>query len=193
MKRDELSGARRLPDTDNSDGETITTDAAGEALLRRLVEGSHRRRPHEPAGEPVASTVVGTIMALTEQGRVPLVVYPRMPGVAALRARSAIDLDARHIGHSIILNFDGGDPLKPLVVGRLIHEHARAPEVQSSFVDLDVDGEALIISAGRRVVIRCGRASIALDANGQVTIRGESIISEAVGANHVRGGSVQLN
>jgi hypothetical protein len=193
MNRDDSIEALGFGDPESADLESAIDDARGGELLRCLL-GSTRpdlSTRNAPASLPCA--IVGQIAALIEQGRVPLVVYPGMPGAAALRARSTIDLDRRHLGHRVVLNFEDGDPTRPIVMGRLVHEHARVPPGPPAAVELDADDQTLVISVDRRLVLRCGRASIMLEADGRVIVRGESIISQAVGANHVCGGSVQLN
>ena len=57
----------------------------------------------------------------------------------------------------------------------------------------ETDGQRLVVEAGREVVLRCGKASLTLTADGRVTIRGAEILSRASGANRVQGGSIQLN
>jgi hypothetical protein len=51
----------------------------------------------------------------------------------------------------------------------------------------------MVVSAKHELVLRCGRASITLDSDGKVTIRGTQVVSHASGVNLIRGGSVQLN
>lgn len=60
-------------------------------------------------------------------------------------------------------------------------------------LEVDVDGRCLTISASEQVVLRCGQASITLDASGRVAIRGTKVVSRASGANKIRGGTVHIN
>jgi Domain of unknown function (DUF6484) len=57
----------------------------------------------------------------------------------------------------------------------------------------EVGEDELIIENDRKVVLRCGRASITLRPDGSISIRGGQILSRADGANRVQGATVQLN
>ncbi|WP_166873289.1 DUF2345 domain-containing protein [Massilia mucilaginosa] len=54
------------------------------------------------------------------------------------------------------------------------------------------DGEIVLV-AHRRMTLMCGAASITLDAQGNIEIRGKHILSRAAGQNRVKGASVSLN
>ena len=56
-----------------------------------------------------------------------------------------------------------------------------------------VDGERLVFTAEREIVLRCGNASITLTRAGKVLITGEYVLTRARGVNRIRGGSVQIN
>jgi hypothetical protein len=54
--------------------------------------------------------------------------------------------------------------------------------------------EVLIVLSGQKeVVLRCGKASIALTADGTVVIKGARLLSSAAGSHRIKGGSVQIN
>lgn len=65
--------------------------------------------------------------------------------------------------------------------------------VQPATPEVEADGERLVIEAGREMVLRCGKASITMTADGRVTIRGTQVLSRSEGPNRVQGASVQLN
>jgi hypothetical protein len=56
-----------------------------------------------------------------------------------------------------------------------------------------VDAERIILSGKREVVLRCGKASILLAADGSVVIKGAKLIISATGVHRIRGGAVQIN
>jgi len=60
-------------------------------------------------------------------------------------------------------------------------------------VEVDADGERMIVSAKEQVVLRCGKASITLTKTGKVLIEGAYISSRSTGVNRIKGGSIQLN
>jgi hypothetical protein len=60
-------------------------------------------------------------------------------------------------------------------------------------VEVDADGERMIVSAKEQLVLRCGKASITLTKAGKVLIKGSYLLSRSSGVNRIKGGSVQLN
>jgi hypothetical protein len=80
--------------------------------------------------------------------------------------------------------FEEGDPSRPLVLGRLLEP--AGPEVLR-------DGERVRVTASERIELRVGKASIIMEKDGRITIRGSYVTSHASATNRVRGGSVHLN
>jgi hypothetical protein len=56
-----------------------------------------------------------------------------------------------------------------------------------------VDGERLVLRAGREIEIRCGDASIVLTKAGKVLIKGTFVLSRSRGANKIKGAHVAIN
>ena len=150
-------------------------------------------RHRDPAGLPSAGVVVGELIALTDEGRTPLVVYAGQKGSAAVHARTAIDLHGADIGRQVVLVFENGDRAKPIAVGVLRQSNGWPSEQTPRQVEVDVDGERLIVSAAEQLVLRCGKSSITLTRAGKILIQGSYILSRSSGVNRVKGGSVQLN
>jgi hypothetical protein len=141
----------------------------------------------------IDGVVVGTLVALADNGATPLVTYAGQPGTAALAARTTVDLHGPHIGRDAVLMFEAGDPARPIIVGCLRHAGDRSlPELPGQ-VEVDTDGERLVISAKQGLVLRCGKASVTLSPEGKIAIRGTHVVSHASGVNRIKGGSVQLN
>jgi hypothetical protein len=136
--------------------------------------------------------VVGELVAIAGDGLVPMVVHPGQPGTAALAARSVVDLRSEHIGQPVVLLFEEGDPARPLVMG-VIRQEAPAPLRAAAAVDVDADGERLVVTAKDQLVLRCGKARITLTKAGKVLIEGAYVSSRSTGVNRVKGGSVQIN
>jgi hypothetical protein len=97
--------------------------------------------------------------------------------------------------------FEEGDPRKPLVMGLL---QQRQKEAQPSLpgdapitprmpIVGEVDGDRLVLTAEREIVLRCGKASITLTMAGKVIIAGEYVLSRATGMNRIKGAAVQIN
>jgi hypothetical protein len=141
----------------------------------------------------IHGVLVGRLVALAEDGLTPLVSFPAQPGTTALPARSTVDLQPAHIGRELVLMFEAGCADKPIVTG-LLRGATNLPEAApAGQVEIDADGQRLLISAQEQVVLRCGKASITLTKAGKVIIQGAYISSRSTGINRIKGGSVQLN
>ena len=134
----------------------------------------------------IEGVVIGLLIGF-EDGA-PLVVFVGNPRETAISARSLTELDASMVGKEVALLFEGGDPARPLIVGRIVDPVRKAREL-----DIVRDGETLTISGEERVELRCGLASIILEKNGRVSIRGTQLTSHASGTNRVKGAAVHLN
>ena len=136
---------------------------------------------------------VSELVAMADEGRTPMVVDPTQPTGPALRARSIVDLHGAHIGRAVLLAFEGGDATKPIVIG-VLRGNERWPLQESpEQVQVDADGERLVVNAKQELVLRCGKASITLTSAGKVMIEGAYVLSRSTGVNRLKGGSVQLN
>jgi hypothetical protein len=145
------------------------------------------------SGSGVDGVVLGQIVGFRDNGATPLVVHPRQSGTAAVAARTVVDLSGEHVGQEVVLLFEDGDPLRPIVMGYVRGEkNWRLPE-QPGQVEVEADGERLVISAKEQVVLRCGKASITLTKAGKVMIQGNYVVSRSSGVNRIKGGSVQIN
>ncbi|MBZ9683635.1 MULTISPECIES: DUF6484 domain-containing protein [unclassified Mesorhizobium] len=134
----------------------------------------------------IDGVVIGLLIGF--DAGVPLVVFAGNQRETAVAARSLTELGPSAVGSELALMFEGGDPARPLVVGRIVdpaHKDKKLPVVR--------DGDRLVITADERIELRCGVASIILEKNGRVTIRGTQLTSQASGTNRIRGGAVHLN
>ncbi len=155
-----------------------TQPAAPDALLDRVVASS-------TPPERVEGVAVGRLDALGADGN-PTVSIDAW-GLAGLRARSVVDVDAGRLGQAVALGFENADPLRPIILGFMIAPQAPVP------VEARVDGERVVLSAGQEIELRCGEAAIVLTADGQIHLRGRYITSHATATQRILGGSVNLN
>jgi hypothetical protein len=134
----------------------------------------------------IDGVVIGLLIGF--EGGAPLVVFVGNPRETAIAARSLTELDVSAIGSELALLFEGGDPMRPLVVGRIVD-----PAPRNRNLEVVRDGDRVVITGNERIELRCGLASIILEKNGRVTIRGTQLTSQASGTNRIRGGAVHLN
>lgn len=139
------------------------------------------------------TVAIGELIGITNNGHTPLVLYPGQPGSAGVPARSIVDLRGAHVGKRVALLFEGADTKRPIVAG-VLRDHEGWPLTdEPGQVEVDADGDRLIVSAKTELVLRCGRASITLTKAGKILIQGTYVSSRSSGVNRIRGGAVQIN
>jgi uncharacterized protein DUF6484 len=160
----------------------------GSIFTQLLTQG--RKEDVRPPSSPV---VVGRLLGLIEEGRVPLVALPGPTLRPGVRARSVMDLYNRHVGREVILIVEPERPNEPIVIGVLQDAGDSAATADLGPLELSVDGERVIVSAATELVLRCGKSRLTLRSDGRIEVTGETIVSRATGAHRIQGGSVQLN
>jgi hypothetical protein len=97
----------------------------------------------------------------------------------------------------VALLFEGGDPLRPLIIGPLVRATPSGPTPtpagRAPALEVSADGERVTLTAPRELVLHCGEASITLTRAGKILIRGAYLLSRSTGVNRIKGGSVQIN
>lgn len=141
--------------------------------------------------ERIDGVVIGLLIGFDQDA--PLVVFPGNPEEAALPARSLTELSSDMIGTEVALLFENTDPLKPLIVGRIVDPVKRQKNIAPTDDHVARNGETVKISATERLELRCGKSVIVMENDGHLTIRGTHLVSHASGSNRIRGGSVNLN
>lgn len=171
---------------------TIVLDSAEEGghALEELLEA-----PVEVRTPParIDGVRIGRLVAFMNDGTVPLVTYEGQPQSAALPARATLDLHGSHIGRDVVLMFEDGNPWRPLILGCLHDAHGRSLPEQPGAIEMDVDGQRLLVSAKEQLVLRCGKASITLTRAGKVMFHGTYVSNRSSGVLRLKGGSVQIN
>jgi hypothetical protein len=167
---------------------TLVEEPRAHEDLRPLIE-KKSVTIHDPELR-LPGVVIGELVAVIDEGRTPLVA---VPGHAAVRARATVDVHGAHVGRQLALMFENADPALPVIVGILRTDGQPTVESSPGTVDLEADGERLIVSARQQLVLRCGKARITLTRAGKVLIEGTYISSRSSGVNRLKGGSVHLN
>ncbi|WP_027035531.1 DUF6484 domain-containing protein [Mesorhizobium ciceri] len=133
----------------------------------------------------IEGVIIGVFLGFDDEA--PLVVFPGNTRETAVRARSLAEMSSDMIGSEVALLFEDGDVGRPLIVGRIV-EPSRKPRAQ-----VKRDGEQVRIVGEERIELRCGKATIILEKDGHIIIRGTYVTSHASATNRIRGGSVNLN
>jgi uncharacterized protein DUF6484 len=137
--------------------------------------------------------VVGRLVGFADHGITPLVTCGGPTNESARPARTIVDLHASHLGRDVVLAFERGDRRRPIVIGCVRGPADSDLPTVPGQVTVEADGERLVVSARDQIVLRCGKASLTLSADGKIVARGTHLVSHASGVNRIRGGSVQVN
>ena len=142
--------------------------------------------------EKVEGVVIGLFLSINDSGE-PLVAFPGNPVEAAVPAHSTTQFTAKDIGKEVALLFEGGDLLKPLIIGKIQQATAEKVIHNDKLTTAEMDGDTIVLSANKEIVLKCGKSSITLTQAGKILIKGEYLSSRSTGVNRIKGGSIQLN
>jgi hypothetical protein len=140
----------------------------------------------------IEGVVIGIFLSMTEMGD-PLITFPGNPDEMAIPARSTTRLNVEDVGKEVALLFEGGDPAKPLIIGKIHRPNIEQLETAVQANCAEIDGEHIILAAKETITLKCGKASITLTKAGKIIIRGAYVLSRSSGVNRIKGGSIQLN
>jgi len=135
--------------------------------------------------------VIGVLMGFSEKG-LPLVAFPGNQSDICISAHSTTVFNSNDIGCQIALLFEGGNPKRPIVIGRMHKPKEIVQSIQQK-ISVEVDNDRLEFEAENEIVLRCGKASITLTKSGKIILRGNYLLSRSSGVNRIKGGSVQIN
>ncbi len=125
-------------------------------------------------------------------------------------ARTLVQLTQDDIGKMLALQFERGDISRPVILGLLAHSARPAMDAANTTnpanaanmtmmlasgtaLQVSAHGEEVVLSASRKLTLRCGRASLTLDVDGNIEVRGQDVLSRAGGQNRIKGSSISLN
>ncbi|HWO10951.1 MAG TPA: DUF6484 domain-containing protein [Polyangiaceae bacterium] len=158
-------------------------DDDASALLERLIAARAARGEAE-LPSCIDGIMVGTLVRVDAEHR-SHVTFPCCPDID-IPARAVARLEAGDVGCEIGLQFEDGDPRRPVIMGKMYDSVSTSAPVASA-------PQRLVLSAVRELVLACGAASITLTSSGKVIIRGAHVSSRASGVHRIQGGSVQIN
>ena len=134
--------------------------------------------------------VIGVIVGLNDN--TPLVAFAGNQQDTGVIAHSTVALKAEHVGKQVALLFEGGNPERPIIIGCIQHPQHEIKQNTGQPVAV-MDGERLVLSADKEIVLKCGKASVTMTRAGKIIVRGAYISTRSSGVNRIKGGSVQIN
>lgn len=140
---------------------------------------------------------IGSLVSIDEESRALVRVGDREPVIARCTVVRPEGLEAGiEQAVPVLVFLEGGDAGKPVIVGFVMDALAPAQpllDMVARPTGATADGKRLQFEASEEVVLKCGKGSITLQANGRVVIKGTELVSRASGANKIRGASVNIN
>jgi len=172
-----------------------TTEATEAEPIAELMQS-----PVTPRGDTPAPSIPGLIIAnvagASDAGRPLVEIHGRAEVCEAWPVWMDPEPDWAHCqGLKVVLGFENADAGKPLVVG-VIGTPARLKEAQPADTATAVthtSQDIVKITSDKELVLQCGKAKIALRADGRIAILGGYVLSRSTGVNKIKGGSVQIN
>lgn len=137
----------------------------------------------------IDGVVIATVVGFDDGGS-PRVSFTGNPLRRPVSALTTIPIGLGDVEKEVVVSFEQGDPARPIVLGKLWQPSPVPPPAP---VAASVDGERLVLTAEKEIVLQCGSASLTLTKAGKVLIRGDYILSRSSGVNRIKGGSVQIN
>ncbi len=166
-----------------------------EDLLEILLTNEER---HGGEAEAIKGVVLGRLVDWTPTGE-PLVDFASNPSDSPLAAKTTVVIGKETLAREVCLLFESNNARKPIIIGvvqslKLPEENTQyLPDQLSSGSVVECDGERIVFSAEKEIVLRCGDASITLTRGGKILLRGKYLLSRSSGVNRIKGGSVQIN
>jgi Domain of unknown function (DUF6484) len=155
-------------------------------IADKMTEDDHKASDRIKDG-----VVIGMILGF--QDALPLVVFPGNLQEKAIPARSLTRLSTADLGAEVALLFEDGDRARPLIIGKLVDPLRPTSGAVDAGAVVIADGQLLRLVAKERIELRVGKASLIMEADGRITLRGTDLVSHASRSNRIRGGSVNLN
>jgi hypothetical protein len=149
------------------------------------------RRSERPAAVVPAEATLGILVGLGPAGEAWVdVPKDRRRNVPA---RTTVALIPEYVSREVLLTWVDDDREHPVITGVIRKPVDAERESASPRLEAIVDAERIVLTGQREVVLRCGKASLLLAADGSVVIKGVKLLTSATGVHRIRGGAVQIN
>jgi hypothetical protein len=158
---------------------------------KKKLETSSPRPSKRPAAVPPAEATLGRLVGLGSAGEA-WVDLPAL-GRKNVPARSTVVLVPEQVGREVLVTWADHDRERPIITGVVRQPIDAQRESAVPRLDAVVDAERVVLTGRREVVLRCGKASITLSADGSVVVKGARLLTSATGVHRIRGGAVQIN
>ncbi|MBU6437403.1 MAG: hypothetical protein KGQ77_07745 [Betaproteobacteria bacterium] len=169
------------------------SDMNNDAALALLLQAADAAaQPAQAATATCLGVFIGELIGFRDTVT-PLVRYDAPVRGLAIPARTTVDVRSEHVGHAVLLVFEAGHSDRPIITGVIRQPDAWPLSERPATVEVDSQGERLIVTAKHELTLRCGKASITLTQAGKVLINGTHVSSRSSGVNRIHGGSVQIN
>jgi len=147
-------------------------------------------------GAPGSVPTVARVVDVPDAGGVEI----ELAGGVRRRARAVAGLvpgdRSRIVGREVLVVFDQGSPDAPVAVALMqspLEAAGVTTEAPAGAIDARIDGERVVIQANTRLELRCGKASIVIDREGKITIKGAHLLHRSTGPIRIKGGHVDIN
>lgn len=177
----------------------LTEEASSDDPITRISQIAQLEPAGEPASEEdrpprvrVEGLVIGEVISL-DACEQPIVRFGIGRGQGGLIAGSLIPIDVNLVGKKVALQFMNGDPMRPIILGPIVHGLSEGVQSEQAMQSVQVDDGEITFAAERRLVLRCGDGSITLTREGKIIIRGSYVSNRSSGMLRLRGGTVSIN
>ena len=140
---------------------------------------------------------VGKLVSVDKTGHI-LVDYQDNP-FGPLPARSTVKISNMDENKDTLLMFEKHDPRLPIIIGIVqdqpfvTHPSKEITLEKTRIKDVVVDGKRIVFDAKKEIILRCGKGSVTIQANGKIVIKGTDLISRSKGMNKIKGAAVRIN
>lgn len=148
--------------------------------------------------ETIQGVCVGKLVSVNKTGHI-LVDYQDNPFGGPLPARSTVKITNIDENKDTLLMFEKHDPRLPIIIGIVqdqpfvTHPSKEITLEKMRIKDIVVDRKRIVFDAKKEIILRCGKGSVTIQANGKIVIKGTDLISRSKGMNKIKGAAVRIN